>query len=196
MPDRPVARWVSSVSLEGLMSPVAEGGLGLDLGDLELEEAWVFDRQARLLEAWARSLREARAAAVEAGDAPMKRLVGAAYKSYIGRMVNPDLWGAKTMRHHHQPLWRAAIMAHCRWRGRRVAMRIAGETGRWPIRTLTDSWVYLLPDGVDIADESAALGKMVVEKDARLTAADTAAFAEAQTNHDVALAISGVYRKG
>ncbi|MDF3313955.1 hypothetical protein P3H15_55095, partial [Rhodococcus sp. T2V] len=44
----------------------------------------------------------------------------------------------------HQPVWRAAIIAHCRWRGRRVAMRIGREHGRWPIRTVTDSWVYLL----------------------------------------------------
>jgi hypothetical protein len=43
-------------------------------------------------------------------------------------------------------------------------MRIAHETGRWPLRTITDSWVYSLPDGLDIADDSDALGKMALGK--------------------------------
>src|SRR3546814_13540623 len=90
----------------------------------------------------------------------MKRFIGACYKGYIGRMVNPDMWTAKQMQHHHQPLWRAAIIAHCRWRGRRVAMRIARETGRWPLRTVTDSWVSPLPPGIDIAADSDAHGQL------------------------------------
>ena len=49
-------------------------------------------------------------------------------------MVNLDMWTATRMQHHHQLLWRAAIMAHCRWRGRRVAMRIA-ESAQLRYRT-------------------------------------------------------------
>ncbi len=120
------------------------------------------------LDKWAKILREARKVAVDTDDAAMKRFLGACCKGYIGRMVNPDMWTAKQMQHHHQPLWRASIIAHCRWRGRRVAMRIARETGRWPLRTVTDSWVYPLPEGIDVADESDALGKMTLEKRASL----------------------------
>lgn len=142
--DQSVQTWITTVSLDGLCAPIADGGMGLDVDDLDITEAWVYEEQGRALDKWAKVLREARAVAAETGDTAMKRFLGACYKGYVGRMVNPDMWTATRMQHHHQPLWRAAIMAHCRWRGRRVAMRIARETGRWPIRTMTDSWVYLV----------------------------------------------------
>ena len=97
------------------------------------------------------------------------------------------------MQHHHQTLWRAAITAYCRWRGRRVAMRIARETGRWPIRTMTDSWVYLVVEGQDIADDNDALGKMTLEKQVELTDEMLLSFAAVETTHDVRLAIAGAY---
>lgn len=112
-------------------------------------------------------------------------------------MVNPpDMWTAKQMQHHHQPLWRAAIIAHCRWRGRRVAMRIARETGRWPLRTVTDSWVYppLPPPGIDIADESDALGKMTLEKSAPpLTENITVMLTDARDTHEINLALKAAF---
>jgi hypothetical protein len=94
---------------------------------------------------------------------------------------------------HHQPLWRASIIAHCRWRGRRVAMRIAREHGHWPVRTITDSWVYLLSGGEDIADASEALGKMSVEKDTLPTGPLLSALASAQDVHEVNLAIKAAF---
>ncbi|GCE38434.1 hypothetical protein Rhow_001486 [Rhodococcus wratislaviensis] len=191
--DQPVQTWVTSVSLDGLCSPVADGGIGADLDDLDITEAWVYPQQGRVLDKWAKILREARRAAVDIDDVPTKRFVGSCYKGYIGRMVNPDMWTATRMQHHHQPLWRASIIAHCRWRGRRVAMRIAREHGRWPIRTVTDSWVYLLAEGEDIADPSEALGKMSVEKDTIFTDTLLSAFASAEDVHDVNLAIKAAF---
>ncbi|RYF61751.1 MAG: hypothetical protein EOO27_00810 [Comamonadaceae bacterium] len=191
--DQPVQTWVTSVSLDGLCSPVADGGIGADLDDLDITEAWVYPQQGRVLDKWAKILREARKSAVDTEDAAMKSFIGSCYKGYIGRMVNPDMWTAKQMQHHHQPLWRAAIIAHCRWRGRRVAMRIAREHGRWPVRTVTDSWVYLLADGEDIADPSDALGKMSVEKDTLLTEALLSALTSAGDVHDVNLAIKAAF---
>ncbi|QSE72347.1 hypothetical protein [Rhodococcus sp. PSBB049] len=191
--DAPVRTWVTTVSLEGLCAPVADGGVGVEVDDLEVTEAWIYPEQGRALDKWASILRGARGVAVETDDAAMKRFVGACYKGYIGRMVNPDMWTATRMQHHHQPLWRAAIIAHCRWRGRRVAMRIARETGRWPIRTMTDSWVYLLGEADDVADDSSALGKMVVEKQAWLSKDLLAMFATAQDTHEVKLAVDAAY---
>ncbi|MGO4203626.1 hypothetical protein AB4Z09_18115 [Rhodococcus sp. TAF43] len=191
--DQPVQTWITTVSLEGLCAPIADGGMGLDVDDLAVTEAWVYPERGRALDKWAKVLREARTAATESGDVAMKRFLGACYKGYIGRMVNPDMWTATRMQHHHQPIWRAAIIAHCRWRGRRVAMRIARETGRWPIRTMTDSWVYLLGDGQAVADDSDALGKMAVEKHAALTDEMILAFAAATDTHEVKLAISQAY---
>ncbi|WKN60497.1 hypothetical protein HJ581_0043080 [Rhodococcus opacus] len=191
--DQPVQTWVTSVSLDGLCSPVADGGIGADLDDLDITEAWVYPQQGRALDKWAKILREARKAAVDTDDAATKRFLGTCYKGYIGRMVNPDMWTAKQMQHHHQPLWRASIIAHCRWRGRRVAMRIAREHNRWPVRTVTDSWVYLLSGGEDIADPSEALGKMSVEKDVVLTDPLLSAFASAEDVHEVNLAIKAAF---
>ncbi|WP_172650814.1 hypothetical protein [Rhodococcus opacus] len=191
--DQPVQTWVTSVSLDGLCSPVADGGIGADLDDLDITEAWVYPQQCRVLDKWAKILREARKVSVDTDDEATKRFIGSCYKGYIGRMVNPDMWTAKQMQHHHQPLWRASIIAHCRWRGRRVAMRIAHEHSRWPIRTVTDSWVYLLADGEDIADPSEALGKMSVEKDVVLTDTLLSAFTSAQDVHDVNLAIKAAF---
>ncbi|WP_422631238.1 hypothetical protein [Rhodococcus opacus] len=191
--DQPVQTWVTSVSLDGLCSPVADGGIGADLDDLDITEAWVYPQQGRVLDKWAKILREARKSAVDTEDAVMKSFIGSCYKGYIGRMVNPDMWTAKQMQHHHQPLWRAAIIAHCRWRGRRVAMRIAREHGHWPVRTITDSWVYLLADGEDIADPSDALGKMSVEKDTLLTDTLLSDLASAEDMHDVKLTIKAAF---
>ncbi|MDF3313069.1 hypothetical protein P3H15_50065 [Rhodococcus sp. T2V] len=191
--DQPVQTWVTTVSLDGLCSPVADGGIGADLDDLDIVESWVFPEQGRVLDKWAKILREARKVSVDTGDVATKRFIGSCYKGYIGRMVNPDMWTATRMAHHHQPVWRAAIIAHCRWRGRRVAMRIGRERGRWPIRTVTDSWVYLLAGGEDLADESVALGKMAVEKDTPLTDPLQSALASAQDVHEVNLAIRAAF---
>ncbi|GAA4485941.1 hypothetical protein GCM10023094_41500 [Rhodococcus olei] len=191
--DQPVTTWITTISLEGLCAPIADGGMGLDVDDLAITEAWAYPERGRALDKWAKVLREARAVTTSTGDTAMKRFIGACYKGYVGRMVNPDMWTATRMQHHHQPIWRAAIMAHCRWRGRRVAMRIARETGRWPIRTMTDSWVYLLGAGQDIADDSEALGKMVLENQVELTDEMLLAFAAAETGHDLRLAIAAAY---
>ncbi|MET4614126.1 hypothetical protein ABIC28_005139 [Rhodococcus sp. PvR044] len=191
--DQPVTTWITTVSLEGLCAPIADGGMGLEVDDLEVTEAWVYAEQGRALDKWAKVMREARTVAVESDDVAMKRFLGTCYKGYIGRMLDPKKWTATRMQHHHQPLWRAAIMAHCRWRGRRVAMRIARETGRWPIRTETDSWVYLLGEGQNIADDSDQLGKMALEKHVELTDEMILSFAAAETSREIRLAISAAY---
>lgn len=191
--DKPVQTWVTTVSLEGLCAPIADGGMGLDLLDLEITEAWLFTEKGRALDKWAKLLRQARTVAVDTGDLAMKRFVGAVYKGYVGRMTNADLWTAPSVQHHHQPIWRAAIMGHARWRGRRVAMRIARETGRWPIRTTTDSWVYLIGADERVDDDSAALGKMQLEKHRTLTDEMTGQLAAAQTPHEVRAVIGEIY---
>jgi hypothetical protein len=168
-PDKPVTTWVSTVSLDGLNAPVVDGGAGLDIDDLDISEAWLYPHQGRALDKWAKTLRSARQVTVDTDDQAMKEFTGACYKGYIGRMLNPDMWTSTRMVHHHQPLWRATIMAHSRLRGRRAAMRIATDIGRWPLRTVTDSWVYALGDGERIDDDNPALGKLTLEKHAPLS---------------------------
>lgn len=166
---RAVRTWVTSVSLEALTSPVAGGGAGLDLDDLELDEAWVWPHQGRALEAWATRLRKARAAAVETGDTVMKGHVGDIYKRYVGRMLNPEQWQAANKLHHHQPVWRATIMASSRQRSRRAAMALADKTGRWPVHAFADAVTYVAGPDDQLSDPSPNLGKLVFEKGAPLS---------------------------
>lgn len=43
--DQPVQTWVTSVSLDALQSSVADGGIGAELDDLDVTEAWVYAEQ-------------------------------------------------------------------------------------------------------------------------------------------------------
>ena len=72
-------------------------------------------------------------------------------------------------------------------------MRIARDTGRWPIRTMTDSWVYLLGEQDCVAEDSPALGKMTLEKHVELTDEMLLSFASAETTNDVRIAIAAAY---
>lgn len=72
-------------------------------------------------------------------------------------------------------------------------MRIARETGRWPLRTVTDAWVYMLAAGENIADDSDALGKMSVEKFALLTEPLIEALKGADDTHGMNLAIESAF---
>ena len=73
------------------------------------------------------------------------------------------------------------------------AMRIARDTGRWPLRTVTDSWVYPLPEGLDIADDSDALGKMTLEKSSPLTEDVKAMLTDARDTHEINLALKAAF---
>ena len=178
-PDRDVSALITTESVRGLCAPVYDGGAGLDIDDLAIDEAWVWASSRRFLEQWAATLRAARLAAIGDGDAVLKTYLGAVYKQYVGRMAT-DKWSASKM-HHCQPVWRAAVIAHCRWRARRQAMAIYRASGLWPIYTFTDSWRYLVAPGVSLAPTIAAvterekagevlpLGRLVEEDRHRLT---------------------------
>src|SRR5690606_23930609 len=43
--DQPVQTWITTVSLDGLRAPIADGGMGLDIDDLDITEAWVYEEQ-------------------------------------------------------------------------------------------------------------------------------------------------------
>ncbi|TEA09205.1 hypothetical protein [Mycobacteroides salmoniphilum] len=167
--DRDVDVWITTESVRGLCAPVEEGGGGFRLEDLAIDEAYVWDDTRRFLEDWAAKLRAVRLAAIRAGDKDVARYIGAIYKHYVGRM-GTDKWPESKM-YHWQPIWRAAIIAHCRWRARRQAMILGAqiqakakaavdpspwqqyiaEHGLWPIYTYTDSWRFLVPVGMQLA---------------------------------------------
>jgi hypothetical protein len=106
--------------------------------------------------------------------------------------MHTDKWDDRYA-HHSQPVWWAAIVAHCRWRGRGVAMEISRTHGLWPLHTATDSWVYAVPADVDLADPSDYLGKMVVEKHTPLTDDRRASLLAARTPSEMRAAILTAY---
>ena len=58
--DQPVQTWITTVSLDALQTAIADGGVGAELDDLDITEAWVYPEQGRALDKWAKILREAR----------------------------------------------------------------------------------------------------------------------------------------
>lgn len=161
--------WITTESLMTLTNPVPDGGGGIDLIDIDISEAFVYPNEGRILEAWAKRLRLARADAIETNDPAAREIVAGIYNGYIGRMRYAENWSSKYKQHHHQPVWRWAIIANARARARRHAMRIATEHALWPIAAHTDSWTYLTDDTVDLADHTGNLGRLRLEKQFVLT---------------------------
>lgn len=190
-PNRPVDTWVTGISIDHLQAPVSDGGAGLDLDDLGLSEAWIWPEEGRALEAWKKALAPARTQAIATSDKVMKHFVSDVYRAYIGRM-RTDKWDERYA-YHCQPVWWFTVVAHCRWRGRRVAMNNSRTPGLWPLHTATDSWVYAVPAGVDLADPSEDLGKMDVEKHVPLTDDIRAALLAAQTPNEMRTAILAAF---
>lgn len=191
--DRDVQTWVTTESLRTLTESVASGGAGLELDDLGIDEAWLFEHQGLVLRRWKEMLTDARKAAVEQDDRVMKQMVSDIYKGYIGRMTNPELWQQTKLVHHHQPLWRASIIAQVRHRSRVKATHIAAEHGLWPLANVTDSWTYLVSEGIDVADALPYLGKYTVEKDSPLDDAGLLALLAATSGGETRAAISAIH---
>lgn len=165
--------WVTTEDLDGLAKDVRDGGAGLSVEQLEISEAIVWPQKARILEAWATRLRNARESFAD--DAPLLELVDAAANDYLAALADPDAWADEDSRHHFQPAWAATIAAHIRQRARRAAMRISREHRTWPLYVDGTSMVYG-PSAplessapVDLSDSHTRLGRLVVTSRAELT---------------------------
>lgn len=205
--DHEVTAWITTESVRGLCRAVEAGGGGYRLEDLAIDEAHVWTDSRRFLEDWAATLRSARVAAILAGDKAVQDYIGAIYKQYVGRM-GTDKWGPSKM-HHWQPVWRAAIIAHCRWRARRQAMDLYFKTGEllgaglWPIYTYTDSWRYLVPTGLSLAPtpgeilerlkagEKPRLGQLIEEDRTPLTQEQRELLIASTTGEEVSAVVYG-----
>ena len=84
--------------LDGLCQDVRDGGAGLAVGQLTIDEAIVWPQQGRLLEAWATRLR--RAGAEFADDPALRSLVESAAAHYVAALADPQRWTAEEWRHH------------------------------------------------------------------------------------------------
>ncbi|MEY8019166.1 hypothetical protein [Mycobacterium servetii] len=192
--DHRVQAWVTTEDLDGLTKPTRDGGAGLTVEQLGISEAIVWPHKARILEAWAKRIREAREAFT--GDEPMLALVDAAASDYLAALADPGMWTGDDMGHHFQPVWAAAIATHIRYRGRRAAMRISREYHTWPLYIDGPSMVYgpARPEEgstpVDLSDTHTRLGRLVTIARADLTENAILAMLMAESTADVSAALS------
>jgi hypothetical protein len=189
-----VQAWVSTEDLSGLASEVRDGGAGLSLEQLGVDEAIVWPQQSRLLEAWAGRLRQAREEFAD--DAPMRALVESAAADYLEALGDPGPWSEEAWRHHFQPAWAVAIAARVRLRGRRAAMRISREYRVWPVYAHDAAMIYLLGRDevttapIELSDTHSRLGRMIVIRRAEVTDDIILDVLKAQSSAEVADALT------
>ncbi|WP_099020859.1 hypothetical protein [Mycolicibacterium palauense] len=160
----PTTLWVTTRSIQHLTAPVESGGAGLGVEELDIDTAWVWPEQSRLLRGWADALRGKLQEARDAERLDYQQMIKAIYTTYLGRMGSGK-W-PPFHSEHQQPAWYAAIRADTRFRAMRYAAGIATQHGLYPIAAELDAWIYRLPAGTDpqILDEkSTANGKYRVK---------------------------------
>lgn len=174
-------RWVSTPALRLLLDEQDAGGAGYSVADLQPQAAWVWPDQARMLEPWYRQLRDALLAARKDSDVAVSQAVKGVYTAYIGRMES-ELTANSARPWHHQPVWRAFIIAAARSGLWRVLRRHQLSTGRRPLAVHIDEVSYL-DDSADPtvhapAPDTGELGKLKVSGTRLLTDHARAALAD------------------
>ena len=192
--DEPVQAWLTTEDLDGLAKDVRDGGAGLSVERLAVDEAIVWPQQGRILEAWARRLRDARETFGD--DPPLRALVESAAADYLAALADPHTWAEEAWRHHFQPAWAGAIAAHVRFRGRRAAMRISREYRVWPVYAHDAAMIYTpgrdeaTGAPIDLSDRHSRLGRMVMSRCAPLTDKTVLAVILAESTTEVAAALT------
>jgi hypothetical protein len=161
---QPATFWITTRGIQHLIAPVELGGAGLGIAELDIDAAWVWPEQSRLLRSWADALRVKLTEAREAGRLDYEQMIKGIYTTYLGRMAS-DKW-QPSQRHHQQPAWYAAVRADTRFRAMRYAAGIVAAHDLYPIAVELDAWIYRLHPGTDPAileEESTANGKYRVK---------------------------------
>lgn len=133
-------------------TPTLEVARDLDQLPDMIHEAWVWEDSGRLLDNWAKVLRDSRKAFLEdpseSGQAALAMLKEV-YTKTIG-MMGSDEYGqgkrtyAPDRRHH--------VIARARANLLRSIVKIGNESGRWPVAILSDSVAYVSDNPDPVAD--------------------------------------------
>lgn len=194
-PDHAVQAWLTTEDLDGLTKDIRDGGAGLTVDQLAVDEAIVWPHQNRVLETWATRLREARETFRD--ETVLRDLIESAAADYLTALAEPDAWHDEAWRHHFQPAWTAAIAAHARFRARRAAMRLSREFRSWPVYMHGVDMIYTpgrdetTGTPKELADTHTRLGRLIVTHRAALTDTTVLAVLLAETTADVATALTG-----
>lgn len=164
--DEPSTFWATSRSVRLLTDPVELGGAGLGVAELQIDAAWIWPHQGRLLRAWADTIRVQLEAAIAADDEFEIAYLKNVYKAFIGRMSSDQ--HPRHQRFYQQVAWVATIRADTRARALRYAATVAREQGLYPIECgEIDALIYRVPADVDpgvLNETSQANGKYRVKK--------------------------------
>lgn len=182
-PDQQVRAWLTTEDLVWLCKAVRDGGAGVTIEQLNITEALIWPKQARLLEAWKKKFVEARDSFVD--DIAMRSLVELAAREYVASLADVDRWPSTSV--HLQTAWLASIYASIRYRSRRAMMRLSREYHVWPLYVSGAGLLYALKFDektgrpVDLSDLSStnlgrlqAIKEIPIDADLILTAFDTA----------------------
>lgn len=137
--DKPATAWVTTRTIEAMLAPTADGGLGMDSGDLDIGATWVWPQTSQKLGTWAAAMRKAFADAD--GDASIEAMLKEIYARYYSYVSSQYSRGSV----HCQPLWSGIIRADLRARALRFAARTHADTGLLPVAGVVDAWIYRLP---------------------------------------------------
>lgn len=195
--EEPVADvWLTTEDLDGLTKNVRDGGAGVSVAAVGVEEAIVWPEQARVLEAWAKRLRAARDNL--ATDSPLCERLEVAAAEYVKALGDPSTWDGGDWGHHYQPAWSAAIAAHIRARGRRKAMRIGREYRTWPLYARDATMIYApgydetTRAAIDLSEtDTSRLGRLVSTARTAVSDETVLAVLMAESSQAVAEALTG-----
>lgn len=193
----PTRGWVTTEDLTGLIKPIHHGGAGLTVDQLAIDQAYVWPKQARLLEAWTTRLREALKVFTSAGQPALCALVEEVGREYTTAMGDPDVWGHNDWSHHFRPAHAAAIAAHIRLRGRRIAIRLSREYRALPLYVSDADSIYALgldehtKKPIDLSDtHTENLGRVLITRRAPLANETVLAVVQSDTDNEVAEALT------
>ncbi|WP_063043768.1 hypothetical protein [Nocardia pseudovaccinii] len=190
LPDTDVRVWVTTPGLDGLLAPVAHGGLGLDIDELKVTAVVTWDKQGRVLDKWAAALREGLDEFTAAGDGALVAIATDAWRDYLAHQADPRPWQSEALAHHLQPVWFAANCELTRFRGRRAMLRISREFRIAPLAAEGTTLVYAVGADQDICDPPGNRGRHEQRRRAHLaTDDDIMALFRPQSAADVADAI-------
>lgn len=166
---------VCTTTVKQMLASSADGGLGMDVDDIEFGTAWVFPQTSPKLASWTKAMREAFTTAGddESINVMLKEIYQRSYMQYSLEHT------AGTM--HSQPTWPGDIRADVRCRALRYAARIYRDHKLLPVAAQMDAWYYLVDEDFDTAifdDDSLLNGKYRVKEvrfhDPRATSRDAA----------------------
>jgi hypothetical protein len=159
--NEPATAWVCTLTIEQMLKPTADGGLGMDTVDLDLGRGWVWPQSSVKLGTWAKRIREAITAAGD--DESINILIKQMYARYYTYFSSN--FASNTV--HYQPLWSGMIRADMRARALRFAARVRRDTGQLPVAGRVDAWIYRISGRQSVSvleDTSPANGKYRIKE--------------------------------